>query len=1239
MEPGITHEMIPAMMTPGKMTPGMMTPGKMTPGMMTPGKIPGMATPGIMTPGMMVPYMVTPGMLTPGSPTPGLAPGIQPDISIANIDDPERTATGEESTSKEVFAVYKSPPILPGAKPHPGDIVEAASLADLPSPSPTYNLQDSLPSEIITSGKLSNLQLEGILYACQKHQTILPSGYRAGFFIGDAAGVGKGRQIAGIILDNYIRGRTKHIWFSISSDLKVDAQRDLSDLGCYLKVIEGCKQLDKETRVFGLPADFKEGVIFSTYATLVSSVQKGGAISSSKQSRLDQLIKWCGNDSFDGCLIFDECHKAKHFVPGKEKNSTKVALAVASIQRLLPKARVVYCSATGVSDVKNMAFMERLGLWGDGAAFKTFGQFIDAINRRGLGIAELLAMEMKSSGRYLSRGLSFKQAEFCMVESVLSEDQVKMYNTAVHVWNELRRSLQSALDRTNTGNPKIWSLYWSAHQRFFKQICMGVKVPTILKEANKALDDGCCVVIGLQTTGEASLESELQRKDSQLVGFVSTAKEIFLNFVREYFPTKINLSTPQKCEVKVDEWSKTAQDLLLSFADKIGLPTSSLDEIIDKLGGPGKVAEMTGRKGRMVSTADGVKYVPRSGDGSQLDSLNVQERNSFMNGRKLVAIISDAASTGISLHADKRVSNQRRRVHITMELPWSADKAVQQMGRSHRANQSSGPLYKLVTTNLGGERRFAAAVAKRLESLGALTKGDRRAATGADLSKFNFDTQYGRAGLRNMYFAISNNHIAGGVSLDKLASQKLKFSEFNAQMMESLELMALTDTSSLTTKVFDRDTSDVGKFLNRILGLAVDRQNLIFSYFTECLQAVISAAKKEGRYNEGLVDIIAPSIQIVGEPKVVFTAAQSSIKTTHVILKVDRGLSWEKALERFGNHSGKHDGFYCSRRKNHHGQFMYLLATQKLNSTHLFKIARPNTGVSGFDEEKAELFSKYYKVSTNTAQTGWQQLYESAKDHCVHGPRCKHGDSCMVGSRCYRMDLLCGGILTLMSTLENTVATHADRLQLSKAQCNLRVVRVQLDNGKKLVGLRYPAQLVDVAQTAISEQKQFEQLQLMCNSEQTCSVVPKAVKTAPLISIEEPISAVDKKCLNKAMTPPLTIKNFFKPVAETPKKNGTLREVNELKTQCKDTVMLDAKCVLNLCSPSSVEKQMNKRSLPVETGIKMQPTKKTKQMSLKGTLTKQTEKKITCPICAKSFEVTTSNVDINKHIDSCLQGA
>lgn len=41
-----------------------------------------------------------------------------------------------------------------------------------------------------------------------------------------------------------------------------------------------------------------------------------GGLSQVKQSRLQQLVDWCGGQTeFDGCLIFDECHKAKHFIP------------------------------------------------------------------------------------------------------------------------------------------------------------------------------------------------------------------------------------------------------------------------------------------------------------------------------------------------------------------------------------------------------------------------------------------------------------------------------------------------------------------------------------------------------------------------------------------------------------------------------------------------------------------------------------------------------------------------------------------------------------------------------------------------------------------------------------------------------------------------------------------------------------------------------------------------------------
>ena len=38
-------------------------------------------------------------------------------------------------------------------------------------------------------------------------------------------------QLAGIILENWYRGRKRHIWISASSDLQFDARRDLEDIG------------------------------------------------------------------------------------------------------------------------------------------------------------------------------------------------------------------------------------------------------------------------------------------------------------------------------------------------------------------------------------------------------------------------------------------------------------------------------------------------------------------------------------------------------------------------------------------------------------------------------------------------------------------------------------------------------------------------------------------------------------------------------------------------------------------------------------------------------------------------------------------------------------------------------------------------------------------------------------------------------------------------------------------------
>jgi hypothetical protein len=106
-----------------------------------------------------------------------------------------------------------------------------------------------------------------------------------------------------------------------------------------------------------------------------------------------------------------------------------------------------------------------------------------------------------------------------------------------------------------------------------------------------------------------------------------------------------------------DPWLVKVRDLLVSAAAALELPPNPLDHLTDLLGGASNVAEMTGRKGHLVKDANGkVQYVKRGeAAGVSLRALNVHERNAFMAGKKLIAIISEAASTGISLQADKRV--------------------------------------------------------------------------------------------------------------------------------------------------------------------------------------------------------------------------------------------------------------------------------------------------------------------------------------------------------------------------------------------------------------------------------------------------------------------------------------------------------------------------------------------------------------------------------------------------------
>ena len=134
---------------------------------------------------------------------------------------------------------------------------------------------------------------------------------------------------------------------------------------------------------------------------------------------------------------------------------------------------------------------------------------------------------------------------------------------------------------------------------------------------------------------------------------------------RHPFTEILNSEMPGDCEITLLHSGDVLVLLQVRKAIAVmGLPANPLDSLIDLLGGPDHVAEMTGRKARLVRQQGGltgVKWEARNASGvaasATLDLINVHERQMFLNLEKRIAIISEAASAGISLHADR--SEQR----------------------------------------------------------------------------------------------------------------------------------------------------------------------------------------------------------------------------------------------------------------------------------------------------------------------------------------------------------------------------------------------------------------------------------------------------------------------------------------------------------------------------------------------------------------------------------------------------
>jgi hypothetical protein len=120
------------------------------------------------------------------------------------------------------------------------------------------------------------------------------------------------------------------------------------------------------------------------------------------------------------------------------------------LQHALPNARVLYVSATGATTVHNLAYAQRLGLWGGADfPFATRGEFVQAIEAGGVAAMEVLARDLKALGLYAARSLSYEGIEYELIEHQLTPEQVRIYDAYAGAFQVIHNNLAAALQAAN----------------------------------------------------------------------------------------------------------------------------------------------------------------------------------------------------------------------------------------------------------------------------------------------------------------------------------------------------------------------------------------------------------------------------------------------------------------------------------------------------------------------------------------------------------------------------------------------------------------------------------------------------------------------------------------------------------------------------------------------------------------------------------------------------------------------
>lgn len=420
---------------------------------------------------------------------------------------------------------------------------------------------------------------------------------------------------------------------------------------------------------------------------------------------------------------------------------------------------VTYLSATFAKRPDNMPlYAMKTAMSESGLSQK---DMIDAIQNGGVTLQEIMSKQLVQSGQMIRRERDFSgvSIDWEGVDEETDQQQRAQFDEVAKIFNAIREFQDNYVDPSiekmsedmaeegkfskktqGTSHMGVNNVpFASKMYNLVNQLLFSLKANAVADKAIECLKKGEKPVISFNNTMEGFLDDMPRNTPMpELPNFSLTlmrALEGTLRYTEGEIGNKDNQVNKtlnindlgDEAVAKYNEIRKTILNL------SIGLPIDPMDAIKMRIEDAGyKVGEITGRKSEMVKDADG-NYIVQSRSSKEMDGKAAAaafNSASGKNGGLDVLLINKSGSTGISLHASSKFSDQSPRVMIAAQFQSDINDEVQMRGRIDRTGQVHRGRYIYLVSSIPAEQRLQMMFKNKLKSLDANT-------TSSQKSKFN----------------------------------------------------------------------------------------------------------------------------------------------------------------------------------------------------------------------------------------------------------------------------------------------------------------------------------------------------------------------------------------------------------------------------------------------------------------------------------------------------------------------